>query len=247
MNLFRHPSKGKVQDVRDLKTQTIDDNDNMNENYDDDDDDLGYIPPQNNDDNHNQVNVEESISKTEMFLRQRLSKVAGGGDNNININANYNNAAQAATEMAQAAYNRQQQQQQQQQVNGIKEGGAVYLYNERENVPPRFTYGKAGGNTNDEVNLNAPKLRPASPPNKNTTLIEEDEEDYEDDDDIPIQNKQLYTSSRQITLGGDPPTSSAYKEPISIANSKAIQKAMDASVGIQLPKIHNTVSVKKKK
>ena len=140
----------------------------------------------------------------------------------------------------------------------------MFLYNERENVPPHFAYGKAG-NTNDEVNLNAPKLRPASPPNKNVTLVEDnDDDDEDDDDDSPVQNKSLYTSKRQITLGGDPPSSSTYKEPLSVANSKAIQRAMDASVGIQLPRIssasklndndnttnnirHHTVSVRKKK
>ena len=237
MNLYRRPSKGKVQDVRDLKEKTVDEDDAE----DDNDFDVGYVPPQKQ--GEGDVNIEESISKTEMFLRQRLSKVAG--DNTSS--SNYNSAAQAATEMAQAAYNRQKQQQQQQ----LKDGGAVYLYS-NEQTAPKFSYGSAGHPVLDEVNLNVPKLRPASPPKKNLILMED--EDDEDQDDSPPPNK-VY-AQRNITLGGDPPSAAGYKEPISVANSKALQKAMDASVGIQLPKIISasnsneklhTVSVKRRK
>lgn len=249
MKLYRRPSKGKVQDVRDLKDKSADD-DEMEE--DDDDFDVGYVPPQKPDEG--QVNIEDSISKTEMFLRQRLSKVAG--DNSSN--SNYSSAAQAATEMAQAVYNRQQQKQN--TAGAGEKEGAVYLYSNEQAIP-KFSYGSAGnhgptGNYgHDDVNVNVPKLRPASPPNKNLTLMEEEDDD--DQEDSPPQNKVAY-APRHITLGGDPPSAAGYKEPISTANSKAIQKAMDASVGIQLPKIISannsndhkqpyTVSVKKRK
>jgi hypothetical protein len=214
----------------------------------DDDFDVGYVPPQKPDEG--QVNIEDSISKTEMFLRQRLSKVAASDNAS---SSNYSSAAQAATEMAQAAYNRQQKQ----NAGAVeKEGGAVYLYSNEQAVP-KFTYGSAGhNNVNDEVNVNVPKLRPASPPNKHIILMEEeDDEEDGDQEDSPPQNKAAY-APRHITLGGDPPSAAGYKEPISIANTKAMQKALDASVGIQLPKIVSannsnlqpyTVSAKKRK
>jgi hypothetical protein len=81
----------------------------------------------------------------------------------------------------------------------------------------------------------------------------EDEDDV-DQDDSPPPNKAY--AQRIITLGGDHPSAAGSKEPISVANSKALQKAMDASVGIQLPKIISasnsneklhTVSVKRRK
>jgi hypothetical protein len=83
------------------------------------------------------ASAEDSIQRTQMFLRQRLAKATGGaGADAAKQQSAADSAAATAAQLAQQALERQQQQ------------GAVYLY----------------GNGSDGVTLSTPALQPAGPP-----------------------------------------------------------------------------------
>ena len=124
--LPRKNSKGKVTEVRELVGQasSVMADDGYAE------DSGGGAPVGNS-------AAEDSIARTQMFLRQRLAKATTGGAGADTARQTAESAAATAAHVAQQALERQQQ------------AGAVYLY---------------GQETDGGVSLSAPSLTPAGPP-----------------------------------------------------------------------------------